>query len=210
MMIAHHQTIDAFDEVGHVTERARLRACAEDGDRLVRKCLTDERRNNATIVEPHARAVGVEDANDPRRDVMFAMIRHREGFGETLGFIVATARADGADVAPVILSLRMHERIAVDFGCGRDEEASFLKFCEAKCLVSAERADLHRLDGDLEVIKRAGGRSEMPDVIHRAFEKDELGHVLLDEPEIFVPAEMVDVIHAAGDKIVQPDDLVPL
>ena len=48
----------------------------------------------------------------------------------------------------------------------------------------------------------------MPDVIHRAFEKNEFRHVLLDESEILVAAEVVDVVHAASDEIVHANDLV--
>ena len=48
----------------------------------------------------------------------------------------------------------------------------------------------------------------MPDVIHRPFEKNKFGDVLLDELEIRVAAEVRDVVHAAGDKIVNADDLV--
>ena len=48
----------------------------------------------------------------------------------------------------------------------------------------------------------------MPDVIHRRVEENKFGDVLLDELEIRVAAEVRDVVHAAGDKIVNADDLV--
>ena len=48
----------------------------------------------------------------------------------------------------------------------------------------------------------------MPDEIHRAFEKNKFRHVLLDEFEIWIAAEVRDVVHAAGDKIVNADDFV--
>jgi len=48
----------------------------------------------------------------------------------------------------------------------------------------------------------------MPDVIHRAFEKKKFRDVLLDKFEVRVAAEMRDVVHAAGDKIVNADDPV--
>jgi len=112
------------------------------------------------------------------------------------------ARADGVDVAPVFFRLRMNERIAVNFRGRGDEEARFFFLGEA------ERADLQGLDRQFEIINRAGGRGEMPDIIHRAFEKNKFGHVLLDEFEIRVAAEVRDVVHAASDKIINADDLV--
>ena len=48
----------------------------------------------------------------------------------------------------------------------------------------------------------------MPDVIHRAVEEYEFRHVLLDEFEVRIAAEVDDVVHTAGDKIVNADDLV--
>ena len=48
----------------------------------------------------------------------------------------------------------------------------------------------------------------MPDVIHPAFEKNEFGDVLLDEFEVRVAAKVDDVVHAAGDEVVNADDLV--
>ena len=104
--------------------------------------------------------------------------------------------------------LRMDERVAVNFRGGGDEEAGFFIFGEAQRLVCAERADLHGLDRDLQIINRAGGRGKMPDVIHRAVEENKFRHVLLDEFEIRVAAEVRDVVHRAGDKIVEADDFV--
>ena len=117
-------------------------------------------------------------------DAVLAVVGHGQRLGEALGFVVATARADGVHVAPVFLGLRMHERIAVNLRGGGDEEAGVLVLRQAERLVRAERADLQRLDREFQVIHRAGRRGEMPDVIHRAVEEDELGDILLDEFEI--------------------------
>jgi len=48
----------------------------------------------------------------------------------------------------------------------------------------------------------------VPDVIYGAVEKKELGDILLDETEIPVAGQMVNVRHAAGDKIINADDFV--
>ena len=49
----------------------------------------------------------------------------------------------------------------------------------------------------------------MPDIIHRTIEEDKLRDILLDEFEPGIAAEMRDVVHAAGDEIVQANDFVP-
>ena len=48
----------------------------------------------------------------------------------------------------------------------------------------------------------------MPDVIDREIEEEIFGDILLDEFEIFVAGEMGDVIHAAGDEVVNGHDFV--
>ena len=90
-------------------------------------------------------------------DLVIAVVGHGHGFGETLGFIVNAARADGVDIAPVGLGLRMFERVAVTFGSGREQELCAFGLGEAEGVVRAERADLERLDRKLEIIDRAGG-----------------------------------------------------
>src|SRR5580704_3427516 len=49
----------------------------------------------------------------------------------------------------------------------------------------------------------------MPDIIDRDIEENEFRHILLDEFKIRIAPEMGDVVHRAGDKIVNADDLVP-
>jgi hypothetical protein len=59
-------------------------------------------------------------------DFAFAVIGHRAGFAEALGFVVHAAQADGIDVAPVVLALGVDGGVAVAFaGAGHQETAPF-------------------------------------------------------------------------------------
>ena len=82
----------------------------------------------------------VEDAHDARVDAVEAVIGHGHGLGEALGLVVHAARAHRVDVAPVVLALRVHERVAVHLG-GRGEEepgaACALARPSALCVPSA-------------------------------------------------------------------------
>jgi len=62
----------------------------------------------------HARAVGVEDAGNADVDFVLAVVIEKQGFRAALAFVVATADADGVDVAPVVFGLWMHRRVAID------------------------------------------------------------------------------------------------
>ena len=64
------------------------------------------------------------------------------------------------------------------------------------------------MNREFQIINRTGGRGEVPDVVHRAVQEDELGHILLDEFEIPVAGQVRDVVHAAGDEIINANDAV--
>ncbi len=72
----------------------------------------------------------------------------------------------------------------------------------------AQRANLEGLDREFVVIHRAGGGGEVPNILHRLVEEQELGDILLDELELPVAGEVGDVFDRAGNEIVDADDAV--
>ena len=78
--------------------------------------LPHEVRQGPAVVQAHARAVGVEDTHDPRLELVVPVVGHGDGLGKALGLVVHRAGPDGVDVPPVGLLLRVHLRVAVDFG----------------------------------------------------------------------------------------------
>ena len=65
----------------------------------------------------------------------------------------------------------------------------------------AERADFQGRNRQLQIIDRAGGRSEMENVIEFfLLQEDVVRDVVLDEREILVPGEVLDVLEIAGDQ----------
>ena len=165
------QAVDAVDEVGDVAEAAGLLAVAEDGEGLAAEGLAHEGGHDAAVVEPHARAVGVEDADDLGLDAVVAVVGHGHGLGEALGLVVAAAGADRVDVAPVVLALGMDLGVAVDLGGAGQQEAGVLGLGQAERVVRAERADLERRDRVRQVVDRAGGAGEVEDVVDRAVDR---------------------------------------
>src|SRR5262249_49899318 len=89
--IGRQQLLDPVDQVVDVAEAPRLRAVAVHRDRLAAQRLAHEVRQGAAVVEPHARAVGVEDPYYPCIDTVGAVVGHDHGLGEALGLIVYTA-----------------------------------------------------------------------------------------------------------------------
>jgi 3-hydroxyacyl-CoA dehydrogenase len=170
--------------------------------------LADERRQHAAVVQSHARAIRVEDADDARLQPVVGVVGHRHGLLEALGLVVDAARADRVDVAPVLLRLRVHGRVAVDLAGRRDQDARVLRLGEAEAVVDAERADLQRLDRDLQVVDRRGRRREVQDVVERSWHMDEVADVLVEELELLQREKVLEVPQVAGDEIVHPDHFI--
>ena len=71
----------------------------------------------------------------------------------------------------------------------------------------AERAHFKRGDRELEIINRAGWRCEVKNVINFFFrQKNEIGNIMLDEPEILVPREMSNIRGVPRDQIIDGND----
>ena len=74
--------------------------------------------------------------------------------------------------------------------------------------MGAQRSDLERLDRQLEIVDRGGGRREVQERIERSGQEDVLRDVVLDELEPGIPGKVLDVPDVARDQIVEPDHLV--
>ena len=102
----------------------------------------------------------------------------------------------------------MHQRIAVDLACGRQEEAGPVGLGNAQRVVRAQRARLHGLNWQIEVGTwglrvGTGRRREMQDRVDMAANENVVGDVVPIECESFVSHEVGDVLGAAGHKVVQ-------
>src|SRR5579872_667497 len=106
----------AVDCIAQVAEAAGLAAVTIDCEVIASQRLLHEVRDDAAIVESHARTVGVENARDVRVHSVVAMVRHGNGFAETLGFVINSAWAHGIDMPPVSFPLRVFQGVAVNFG----------------------------------------------------------------------------------------------
>src|SRR5439155_9679529 len=110
--------------------------------------------------------------------------------GETLCLIINAARPDWVDVAPVILLLRMFQRIAVAFRGRSENEAGLFVLGQAKGVMRPERAHFQCWDRQLQIIDRTGRRREMENVIDLFFrQENEIRNIMLDELEILIPSQ---------------------
>ncbi len=138
------------------------------------------------------------------------MVRHSHRFGIAFGFIIHAARSDGIDVTPVFLVLGRDFRIAVTFAGGSEKKFRIFRQGEAECVVRAESADLQSWNGQLEVVHRTRGRSEVQNVVHRPRHVDVVRDVRARNSELRMFQQMGDIRVCAGDQIVERQDLPSL
>ena len=171
IVAGRHQPHQAVDQIVDIAERARLRAVAIDRDVVAEQRLHDEIRHHAAVVRVHARAVGVEDARDLDAQLVLAPIVEEQRLGAALAFVVAGARADRIDVAPIVLGLRMDVGVAVDFRGRGLEDLGLHPLGEAQHVDGAVHAGLGRLHRIVLVVdgrSRAGQIVDLVDLDDRA------------------------------------------
>src|SRR5439155_23134724 len=124
-----------------VAVRAGLLAVAVEGDRLVADRLADEVGHRAPVVRVHTWAVGIEYAHDAPVQAVIAYVNGGQHLREALAFVVAGPRPDGVDVAPMLLLLRVDQRVAVRLGGGGHEEPGVVTTGQVQHVVGAPRVD---------------------------------------------------------------------
>src|SRR5882757_2877263 len=78
-----------------------------------------------------------------------------------------------------------------------------------KSIECTDGTNLQRFDTKPHVIKRAGWRRHIEDIVNRS-EVEGLADIVLLELETTLVLEMLEVLKIAGSKIVYAEDLVPL
>src|SRR5215208_684370 len=164
-LLAFHQPDHAFDQVLDILHAPGPGAFSVDGQGLAEEGLSYKVRHHPAIIYPHFRTVAIKNAHDSRVHPVVAMVGHCQGLGVTLGLVVDAPWTRGAYVAPVVLMLRVHERVAVDLRGGGEHKAGPPGAGKSKAVVGTKRAGLKYLNRDAPEVGRARGGGEMVDLI---------------------------------------------
>ncbi len=202
-VVAIHHGQHACDEVVDVAKGAGLLSFAIDGNGVAFECLYDEIADYASIVDEHARTVGVEDTYDANVDVVLPVIVEEEGFCDTFSFIITAARADGIDVAPVAFHLGVDCRIAVDLRGGGLQDACADAFGQAEGVECAHYIGLDGFYGVVLIMYGGGWTGKVENTI--GLYHDRVCDVMSNEFEVWVVQEVGDVLLASRKEIIQAE-----
>ncbi|OAI21969.1 hypothetical protein A1351_20775 [Methylosinus sp. R-45379] len=84
--------------------------------------MDDKVGNNASILDMHARTIGIKDTYDFDLQSVLPMVVEKQCFSATLAFVIAGTKAQRVDIAPVGFWLRVNNWIAIYLRCGRLED----------------------------------------------------------------------------------------
>ena len=136
------------------------------------------------------------------------MIAHEKRLGHTLALIVTGTRTQRIDMPPVILPLRMDDRIAVDLRSRSLHDFSSVTQRQIEHIDRTQHRSLGGLDR-IELIKnRGGGTRQIINFIDLRIVRQR--DIVLDEPETGIIHQLHDVPLVPRKKIIETDDLVPL
>ena len=181
---------------------------AEDRKSFAANGLCKKSRQHAPVVYPHARTVRVKNPDDAGFHTVIIMVGHSDGFEKAFRFVVHATRTYGIDISPIFFRLGVYMRITVYFGSRGYQNSCILLFSKPQKVVGAVCADFERLNGHLQIINRAGGRSKIQDVIEFARHVNELRHIVVIILKVFFGEEVFDVGDVTSEQIIHGDNLV--
>ncbi|CAI8691167.1 hypothetical protein EMIT0111MI5_110083 [Burkholderia sp. IT-111MI5] len=201
-----HHPDQTVDHIVDIAERPGLAAVAIQRDVVAAQRLHDEVGNHAAVIGMHARPVRVEDAYHLDSHVLLAVIVEEQGLRATFSFVVAGARPERVDVAPVTLRLRMHIGVAVHFACRGLQNACVRALGEPQHVDRAHHTGLGGLHGIELIVDRRSRTGEVVDLVHLDVQRK--GHVVAQCLEARVAEQRSHVLLGTGEIVVDAQYVV--
>ena len=140
-----------------------------------------------------------------RRSVL-AVVVEEQRLGAALALVVAGARADRVDVAPVVLGLRVDLGVAVDLAGRGLEDLRLGPLGQAQHVDRAVHAGLGGLHRVVLVVDRRGRAGQVVDLVDLDVERE--GDVVAHQLEVRVVQQVDDVVLGAGEEVVDAQHVV--
>ena len=141
------------------------------------------------------------------RSACLASIVEKQRLGAALALVVAGARTDRIDVAPIILGLGMNSRVAVDLRRRGLENFRTQALGEAQHVDCAVHARLRRLHRVVLVVHRRCRAGKIVDFVD--FDIERKRHVVPHQLEALFADEVRDVALRTGEEVVDADHVAP-
>ncbi|MBT9170957.1 MAG: hypothetical protein DDT18_01314 [Actinobacteria bacterium] len=193
-------------QIINITETSGLAAVAIDGDGLVTETLGYEIGDNPAIIEPHARTVGVKDADNSEGQLVLMVIGHGQGFGEPLSFIITASGPHWINISVVVLPLGTGVGIAVNLRGRSHYDPGLVLPGQLQHIGSTSGINQKGLNGKIGIVDGTGRAGQMKNEIHLSL----IGFcdIMFHQSKIGATFQMGHVVRCAGNKVIQADHLV--
>src|SRR5665213_3538621 len=114
----------------------------------------------------HARAIGVENSGHFYLQFVLAVVVEEQCLCTALALVITRARTYWIDVAPIVLCLWMHGRVAIDLAGRRLQDSSLKTLGKTEHVYSAMHAGLGRLHRIALIMNRRCRTGEIVNLIH--------------------------------------------
>ena len=155
----------------------------------------------------HARSVGVEDTRDLDTQVVLPSIIEEQRFRAAFAFIVAGARSDRINVAPIVFGLRMNAWIAINLRSRRLQDLCPHTLGKPEHVDGAMHAGFGRLYRIALVVNWRCRAGKIVDLVDFDIERE--GHVVAHQFKALVIEQMLDIAPRAAEEVVEQITFAP-
>src|SRR5450759_3124124 len=120
----------------------------------------------------HARTISIKDPRHLNAEIVLAPIVEKESLGATFAFIVAGARPNWIDVAPIVFGLRVNDRVTVDLRRGGLQNLCLYALGQPEHVDGSVYAGLGHLHGIELVVDWRGGAGEIINLVDFNIERE--------------------------------------
>jgi hypothetical protein len=167
--------------------------------------LYDKARYDASVIRMGSWSISVEDARNFDRQTVLPPIVEEERFGAALSLVLARPRPDWIDVAPIVLRLWVHRRIAVNLAGRSLKDLDLEPLGQPKHVGRTDDARLGGLHRILLVVNRGCRTGEIENLVD--LHEEGMGDVVAKELDALVIEQMLYVASCASEEVVDTEHL---
>ena len=198
---------ESRNRIHHITKSSRLVARSVHMQGSAADNAAGEIRKYPVVPLPHSRSVDIERTHDLAADAEIFMVDPAKGLAQTLALVVAGARTEGGDVAPVALGRGNIAglRIAVDFRGTEKQKLRLVRPGDLEHVLGSPNGDLERFERVFAVVVRTRDAGGVENVVDGFGGVERLDDVVLDEGVALFEFGLLGARFARRDQVIDGD-----
>ena len=156
----------------------------------------------------HIRSIRIENAHHPRVNAIFAPIIRSQRLRAPLTLIITRANTNRIDISPILLNLRMHQRIAINLTRRRMKNLRLSLHRELQHIHHTDNTRLHRLNRIMLIMHRRRGTSKIVNLIKLPPKR--LSNIMKNETKATIIKNIINILPSPRKKIIKRSHLITI